>query len=179
MAKSPKSPKSARSLGKSKAPVYAKALSAARRLLREAKTCALSTAMTSAGAAPGEPDAQPYGSLALVAMGQDGAPILLISELAQHTKNLTGDHRLSLLFDGTQGLADPLTGPRLTLLGRATVSRDPKLRARFLARHPSAKRYADFKDFAFWRVEIERAHFIGGFGQIFWLTADELGAKKI
>lgn len=173
MAKSPENPGKTRGKDpdKERAAGKPKAMAAARRLLREAKTCALATAMG--------PEGRPYGSLVLVAMGRNGAPILLLSTLAQHTKNLTGDNRMSLLFDGTLGLADPLTGPRLTLLGRATVSRDLDVRARFLARHPSAKRYVDFQDFAFWRVKISRAHFIGGFGQIYWLTAADLGVEKI
>lgn len=141
---------------------------AARALLREARTCALATAMGKT--------AWPYASLVLVAASGDGRPILLISKLAQHTRNLGADNRVSLLFDGTADFADRLTGPRLTVMGRARPSTNPSHRARFLARHPAARRYAAFADFAIYCIDIQRGHFIGGFGKIFWLTAAELGA---
>jgi putative heme iron utilization protein len=79
-----------------------------------------------------------------------------------------------LLFDGTQGLDQPLTGPRATLVGRAARTTDERHRHRFLARHPDASMYAGFKDFHFYRVAVERAHMVAGFGKIRWLTAAEL-----
>jgi hypothetical protein len=79
-----------------------------------------------------------------------------------------------LLFDGTQGLEQPLTGPRVTLLGRAERTADKRLARRFLARHPDAGMYAGFKDFNFYRFAVERAHLVAGFGKIRWLSAAEL-----
>lgn len=139
----------------------------ARQLLRRADRAAL-------GVSFAEDDRRrPYVSLVLLAVDHDLAPILLISSLAEHSKAIAGDDRVSLLIDGTSGLAQPLTGPRLSLLGRAEKSPDdsalPRLRARYLARHPDAARYAGFKDFAFYRVRIERGHLVGGFGAIHWL----------
>src|SRR5262252_1731993 len=61
----------------------------------------------------------PYGSLVLVATDHDLSPLLLISDLADHTRNIARDPRVSLLFDGTAGAADPLTAARLSVLGRA------------------------------------------------------------
>jgi putative heme iron utilization protein len=101
----------------------------------------------------------------------DLSPVLLISALADHTKNLLADPRASLLFDGTVGLAEPLTGPRAGLQGRFVRDDCEAARTRYLARHPSAAMYAGFKDFGFWRMEIRAAHLVAGFGRIHWLDA--------
>jgi putative heme iron utilization protein len=110
----------------------------------------------------------------LAAVDHDLSPILLLSDLAEHTKAITADSRVSLLFDGTGGLDQPLTGPRVTLLGRATRTADERLARRFLCRHPDAALYAGFKDFHFYSVALERAHLVAGFGQIRWLDPAEL-----
>src|SRR5215467_16349314 len=86
--------------------------------------------------------AHPYASLVLLATDPTGAPIFLISRLAQHTRNLEQDPRASILLDGTDGLADPLTGGRLTLVGSAAPCADPEALRRFLARHSAAEGYA-------------------------------------
>lgn len=139
----------------------------ARTLIRSQPTATLSTIAADGG--------WPYGSLVLVATDMAGQPILLISTLAQHTKNLAADGRASLLFDGTVGLAERLTGARVTVLGRAVrCEEDASLRARFLSRHPSAAGYVDFGDFAFWRLEVERAHQVAGFGRINWVEKPDL-----
>src|SRR5262249_15544347 len=69
---------------------------------------------------------------------------------------------------------DPLTGPRVTLLGTLGKTADPRLKARFVARHPSAALYADFADFHLYRVMVTRAHFVAGFGRIHWIEAPDL-----
>jgi len=116
----------------------------------------------------------PFASLVLSALDADGTPLLLISDLAEHAKNIAAEPRVSLLFDGTAGLADPLTGPRVTVLGEAKRSEEPQALRRFLARHPSAELYAGFKDFHLYRVEVARAHLVAGFGRIHWIEAPEL-----
>lgn len=118
----------------------------------------------------------PFASLVLSALDADGTPLLLISDLAEHAKNIAAEPRVSLLFDGTAGLADPLTGPRVTVLGEAKRSEEPQALRRFLARHPSAELYAGFKDFHLYRVEVARAHLVAGFGRIHWIEARELRA---
>lgn len=133
---------------------------AARRLMRRQRTAALATSTADGG--------WPYASLVLVAADHDGTPILLLSRLAEHTRNLEAEPRAALLFDGTAGLASPLTGERATVLGRAARTAEPRLRQRFLARHPDAAGYADFGDFGFFRFEVERAHLVAGFGRIHW-----------
>lgn len=114
-----------------------------------------------------------YASLVEVAFGHDGAPLLLISTLAEHTKNLLVDARCSLLFDGTAGHGETLTGPRVSVQGTAArldpaKAEDAALVARYLARFPQAEMYAGFADFSFWRVAPARAHLVAGFGRIVW-----------
>src|SRR5438445_1798380 len=99
----------------------------------------------------------PFASLVMVALDHDISPLLLISDLSEHAKNIKAEPRVSLLFDGTPGLADPLTGPRITVLGEAAPIEDSRLKARFLARHPSAELYAGVADFHLHRVSISRA----------------------
>jgi hypothetical protein len=119
-------------------------------------------------------DSHPYASLVLVAADYDAAPILLISDLAEHARNIAADNRVSLLFDGTRGLPSPLTGARVSVQGRALPCDEAHLRRRFLARHEDAAEYADFADFKFYRVAVERGHLVAGFGQIEWIDKTEL-----
>jgi hypothetical protein len=127
-----------------------------------------------ATALPAPEGAWPYASLVLVGADYDASPLLLISTLAEHTKNLGQDSRASLLFDGTQGLDDPLTGARVTVLGTLQPDDDPVRLRRFVARHPSASLYAGFKDFALYRMEMTRAHLVAGFGRIHWIDSAAL-----
>ncbi|MFZ5778589.1 MAG: HugZ family protein [Pseudomonadota bacterium] len=147
---------------------------AVRALVRGLDRAALATLLPVGGlsAAGG---AWPYASLVLVAVDHDLSPILLMSDLAEHTKAMASDPRVSLLFDGTQGLDQPLTGPRVTLLGRGARVSDERIARRFLARHPDAEMYAGFKDFNFYKVAVESAHLVAGFGRIRWLSGAELG----
>lgn len=112
----------------------------------------------------------PYASLVTVATDHDGSPLLLLSRLAEHSGNIGADPRLALLFDGTAAFANPQEGPRVTLIGRAVLSHEPRHRVRFLARHPAAAMYAGFADFSFYRIQIERAHYVAGFARALWLT---------
>jgi heme iron utilization protein len=126
----------------------------------------------------------PYASLITLATDASGAPTFLISTLARHTRNLAKDGRASVLIDATGALADPLQGARLTLYGLAEKTAEEGVRRRFLARHPEAAFYADFPDFAFFRLVVEGAHYIGGFGRIFDLAPSDLvvpikGAKRL
>ena len=116
----------------------------------------------------------PYASLVLVAADLDASPLLLLSDLAQHSRNIASDPRVSLLLDGTEGHADRLDGPRLTLLGRAEAVAEPRLLERFTARHPSSALYAGFADFRLYRVAVERGHLVAGFGRIDWVDGADL-----
>jgi putative heme iron utilization protein len=112
-------------------------------------------------------------SLVAIACDHDAAPLLLLSDLAQHTKNLLADRRVSLLFEATAGYPDPLAGPRLSVLGYAERCDDPRAAARFAARHPSSAQYAGFGDFHLYRVVVERGHLVAGFGRITWIDGVE------
>jgi heme oxygenase (biliverdin-IX-beta and delta-forming) len=117
----------------------------------------------------------PFVSLVLPAQAQDGELILLLSDLSDHAKNLQRDARASLLLDGTLELKEPLTGPRLTLIGEVQASPDqPGDKARYLEVHPEAELYAGFGDFRFYRFRILEGLFVAGFGRIFRLKPEEL-----
>jgi putative heme iron utilization protein len=121
-----------------------------------------------------EPAGYPYGSFVTVALDA-GHPVFLISELAEHTRNLRGDERASFLY-AEPGDGDPLARGRVTLVGPCRPAdgeaRESTRRA-FLARHPQSGYYADFKDFAFWRLDVQAVRWIGGFGRMSWVTRDE------
>ena len=116
----------------------------------------------------------PYASLVLLAVDLDASPLLLLSGLAQHSRNIAFDPRVSLLLDATEGHPDPLTGPRLTLLGRALPTEDRRCLARFIAHHPASAGYAGFGDFRLYRVEVERGHLVAGFGRIDWIEGGDI-----
>ncbi len=142
------------------------AAEASRTLLRRALKGALATLEPGTGV--------PYASLVTVATEPDGTPLLLLSRLAVHTKNLIADARASLLIDGTGVDGDPLAGGRVTVTGRVRAASSETARSRFLARHPGAEIYVDFPDFRFFVLDCERAHFIGGFGRIVDLGRDDI-----
>jgi putative heme iron utilization protein len=116
-----------------------------------------------------EPSGAPYVSLAMVALDHDATPLLYLSDLADHTKNLKADPRVSLLFDGTLDNAVPLAGERATIQGRIEATSESRLLERYVARHPDAAAYTGFRDFNLYRVSIDRAHLVAGFGRIHWV----------
>ena len=136
----------------------------ARRLMRSLDRATLATSH----------DGWPYASLVLAAVDHDASPLLLLSDLAEHSKNLKREPRASLLFDGTLGRDDPLTGARVTVLGEARPVDDARLLARFTERHPSAAGYAGFADFNLYRLDIARAHLVAGFGRIHAIAGQAL-----
>lgn len=139
--------------------------SAAKKLLREARSGALATLMAGSG--------DPYCSLVNVATEADGSPLLLISGLAVHTKNIAADPRVSLMLDERKE-GDPLEGARVMLMGTAAVTDDPAARRRYLARQPEAAMFAGFKDFAVYRLAVKGAHLVAGFGRIVDLKPEDI-----
>jgi len=139
---------------------------AVKKLVREARKASLATLDRQNGG--------PYASLVTLATAASGAPLMLISRLAIHTQNILSDTRASLLIDGTSPQGDPLAGGRVSLMGRVTITENSHDKRRFLARHPEAEMYAAFTDFAFYRFEIERAHYVGGFGRIVDLRPSDI-----
>jgi putative heme iron utilization protein len=130
---------------------------AAKKLLREGRSGALATLMTGSG--------DPYCSLVNVATDPGGVPLLLLSTLALHTKNILADARVSLMLDERKE-GDPLEGARVMLMGKAVVTDEEAARTAYLRRQPEAEMFAGFADFAFYRVEIGAAHLVAGFGRI-------------
>jgi putative heme iron utilization protein len=137
----------------------------ARTLLREARSGALATLMAGSG--------DPYCSLVNVATAADGSPLLLISRLAVHTRNILADPRVSLMLDERRA-GDPLEGARVMLMGRVAATDDPQARRRYLDRQPEATMFADFGDFGFYRIGLDSAHLVAGFGRIVDLAAADL-----
>ena len=137
----------------------------ARKLLREGRNGALATLMAGSG--------DPYCSLVNVATAMDGAPLLLLSRLALHTRNVLADPRISLMLDERKE-GDPLEGARVMLMGKAAATGEAAARNAYLRRHPDAEMFAGFADFAIYRMTIERAHLVAGFGRIADLGAAEV-----
>jgi putative heme iron utilization protein len=138
----------------------------AKRLLRATRAGTLATLDRLSG--------YPFASLVNVATDLDGSPIILVSRLSTHTANIERDGRASILL-AAGGKGDPLAHPRLTVLGEfIRHDDDPRLRRRFLARHPKSELYAGFADFSFWRMTAVSAHLNGGFARAADLTAQDV-----
>jgi putative heme iron utilization protein len=136
-------------------------------LLRRSRQGALATLMAGSG--------DPYCSLVNVASHPDGSPILLLSRLAVHTKNILADARVSLMLD-ERAEGDPLEGARIMLAGRAEEASGAAaeiLRRRYLNAHPSADAFVEFKDFAFFRIIPSGTHLVAGFGRIVDLNPEQ------
>ncbi|TMQ19851.1 MAG: DUF2470 domain-containing protein [Candidatus Rokuibacteriota bacterium] len=123
----------------------------------------------------------PFGSVMPYALDGGGRPLLLISSMAMHTQNLEADPRASLLVTQPDWSGDPLAAGRLTLMGEARRLASGEIaeaRTAYLARHPRAGYWVDFEDFAFWRLEILDAYFVGGFAAMDWLTAADYASAR-
>ena len=143
----------------------------ARQLINTRPKAALGTIDRRSGA--------PSVSLIAVAALDDHRPFFLISTLAEHTANLQADPRASLLFDDSGEAAARASARRLTLIGtarplNADLDEFDEARSRYLERHPDAAIYVDFADFAFYVLEPQRAHFVGGFGKISSIRVEAL-----
>ena len=148
------------------APASFDALATARRVLRSARSGAFATLDPASGF--------PLSTLINLATDGEGTPLFLLSRLALHTRNIEADPRASVLF-ATFGKGDPLAASeRLSVVGRAERCADSHALARFLARHPKARLYAGFPDFALYRLAVESVHLNGGFARAGTIEAREL-----
>lgn len=148
----------------------AEAIELAQKLIRTARYGALAVLDQGTGA--------PLASRVAVAADLDGAPLILVSALSQHTGALLADPRCSLLL-GEPGKGDPLAHPRISLACRAVrLERGTPAHAgaeqRYLSCHPKAKLYAGFADFSFFRLDPDGASLNGGFGKAYRLTRADL-----
>jgi heme iron utilization protein len=136
----------------------------ARKLLRAARFGTLATVV----------DGQPFASLVTPACIPDLGVLLLLSDLSEHTRHLRAEPRCSILVTGAAEGLNPQTAPRLTVTGTAERMADPALKARFVAVHPYAAMYADFGDFAIWRIRPVGGLFVGGFARAVRLRGSAL-----
>ena len=111
-------------------------------------------------------DGTPMATLVAVANDRDGSPLMLLSDLAEHSKNLAADPRASLLIDATMGLEERLTGSRLTVAGKVEAAAGDGPAGRYRLRHPGSAMLGGFADFRLYRLAVERAHQVAGFGRI-------------
>ena len=121
----------------------------------------------------------PFGSVMPYGLDDQGRPTFLISSLAMHTRNLLRDPRASLLVSEERAHEDPLGSARLTLMGSVAEVPDGDLaavREGYLKRHPQSEMWVDFGDFAFYRMDVTEPYYVGGFGVMGWVTADDYRA---
>jgi heme iron utilization protein len=102
-----------------------------------------------------------------------GRPIFFISSMAMHTQNLRQDQRASLLITQPDVSGDPLGAARLTLLGDVTEAPSAEVRELYLSRYENAKFWQDYTDFAYYRLQVSAVYFIGGFGVMGWISAED------
>ncbi|MGF2944421.1 HugZ family protein [Mycobacterium sp. Lab-001] len=144
----------------------------------EARTIAAAT--NTATLASLTADGDPWASL--VAYGLlGGMPVLCVSNLAEHGRNLAADPRASLSIAAASNDADPLAGSRITLAG--VVARPPDAereaaRAAYLEAVPAARFYLDFSDFTLWVLAVRRVRWVGGYGRMDSATADQYVAAS-
>ncbi len=137
------------------------------RLIRDARSGSLAT--THSGREGG-----PYASLVTFAPDQDGGFLFLFSGLSDHTRNLLSDPKAALLIEEGSNLSNPQRGPRAAFMGVVAKTEDPYHRERYLARHPEARMYEGFGDFGYYKLTIERVHYVGGFAKALWIRKEEV-----
>lgn len=144
----------------------------ARRLLNHQSVGVLSTHSI-------DVEGYPFGSIAPYTLNYDGEPIILISDIAQHTRNIKHNYKVSLtVFD--PNVDDPQSSSRLTWIGDAQPidASDTRTRDRYLRYFPASQSYFETHDFSFYRITLKRARFIGGFGEIFWIEPNTMLVKN-
>ena len=136
-----------------------------------------------------------YSTFVMTAFDYDLSPILLLSNLSEHTTNILNNSLISLMVCEENNLYNffpkfnnkfpdiayeaPMSRPRVTLIGKIKKTLDENHRNRFLNRHPAAKLYSNFGDMNFYKLEIKTAHLIGGFAHVKWFKKNELINKQI
>jgi heme oxygenase (biliverdin-IX-beta and delta-forming) len=142
----------------------------ARRLLRKRRFGMLATLSKKFGG-------HPFGSITPYVLDHDARPVILISTLAEHTKNIDNDNRVSLLVNepGTNVQAEA----RLTVLGNCARMQDQEqVKTRYLRYFPNAFGYFDTHDFFFYRIQPMVIRYIGGFGEIHWIPEKDFACPE-
>ena len=122
----------------------------------------------------------PFGSVVSYALDEGGHPLLLLSDLAEHTRNLRADGRASLMATEDDRPGDALALGRVTLVGDlcpVEAEDIAAVRALYLEAHPSAV-YVDFGDFNFYRLDVSSVRYVGGFGHMSWVDASDYSAAE-
>lgn len=123
----------------------------------------------------------PFGSVMPYALDAHGRPVFLISSMAMHTQNIQGDARASLLVAEEARGGDPLGRARATAVGevRRIESGDvATVRSLYLERHENARHWVDYEDFAFYRMDVLDLYYVGGFGVMGWVAAEEYASAE-
>ena len=137
----------------------------------------------------------PYATFTLTAFDYDLSPIILLSDLSEHTKNLRFNENASIILCEEQKMynyfpkffnklkkvsnyEDPMSRPRITLIGKFNITKESQDRERFLYRHPASRLYEGFKDMNFFKMKIKSAHLVGGFANVKWFDHTELLCKN-
>ncbi len=115
----------------------------------------------------------PFGSMMPYAVDDHGRPIFFISTMAMHTQNLREDARASLLVTQPDVSGDPLGAARLTMVGNVAEAPAAEVKELYLAHYENAKFWQDYTDFAYYRLDVAGVYFIGGFGVMGWITAED------
>jgi heme iron utilization protein len=118
----------------------------------------------------------PFGSVMPFATDDLGRPVFFISSMAMHTQNLREDERASLLIAQPDVTDDPLGSARVTLLGPARPAPAGEVRDLYLSHYENARYWQDYTDFAYYRLDVDGVYFIGGFGVMGWVPAEEYRA---
>ena len=134
----------------------------------------------------------PYSTFTLTAFDYDLSPIVLLSNLSEHTSNVKKKSLVSLMMCEEQKMynlfpefkgsdfdyEDPMSRPRVTLIGELKISKDKNLKKRFLSRHPASQLYSGFSDMNIFKLNIIGAHLVGGFASVKWFKKDDLLCKE-
>jgi len=137
----------------------------ARKILRGVRSGSLATKDRETGT--------PYVSFCAMGHDFEGRPLFLFSDLADHTQNLMKDGNASFLCEQASHLSNPQAGPRITLVGTIAKTSEADVASLFLQAHPSSRMYANFEDFNFYSLNVEKVHYVGGFGRAVWLNWSE------
>ena len=120
----------------------------------------------------------PFGSMMPFAIDDLGRPVFFISSMAMHTQNLHQDRHASLLITQPEVSGDPLGAARLTLVGMVNLTPAAEVRDLYLSRHENARYWQDYTDFAYYRLEVQGIYFIGGFGVMGWVNAEDYAGAR-
>jgi putative heme iron utilization protein len=118
----------------------------------------------------------PFASLMPYALDSSARPLFLVSTMAMHTQNLAADPHATLMVAAPEAASDPLGSARASVVGTVLPVPAPELAAArelYLERHENSRYWVDFKDFAFYRLEPAEVYYIGGFGVMGWISAED------